>query len=124
MTWRLSRRFTPPTDIVEMPDHRLRVVVEIAGMQPDHLNITLMSQTLVISGSRNRYVDGSSAYHQLEIGYGEFRIEVSLPWSIEQGEVVANYQDGFLQVDLPRRAETKIAVIDASAREEAERNEQ
>jgi HSP20 family protein len=124
MTWRLSRRFTPPTDIIELPDHRIRVLVEIAGMQPDNLNITLVNRTLVISGIRKRSLDGFTAYHQLEIGYGEFRIEVPLPWSIEQDEVIANYQDGFLQVDLPRRAETKVAVIDVSAREKAERNDE
>jgi HSP20 family protein len=122
MNWRLSQRFSPPTDIIELPDHRIRVVVEIAGMQPENLNITLVNRTLVISGFRKRSVDGFTAYHQLEIGYGEFRLEVALPWAIEQGEVMANYQDGFLQVDLPRRADTKVAVIDVSARDEAKHN--
>ncbi len=112
MTWRLNQRFAPPTDILELPD-RIRVVVEIAGMQPEHLNITLANRALVISGRRQRSIEGLTAYHQLEIGYGDFRLEIALPWSIEQEEVIANYQDGFLQVDLPRRAEHRIQVVDA-----------
>ncbi|MCU0495948.1 MAG: Hsp20/alpha crystallin family protein [Anaerolineae bacterium] len=112
MTWRMNRSFTPPTDIIELPD-RLRVMVEIAGVQPDDLNLTLLNRVLVISGTRRRPpIEGHKAYHQLEIGFGEFRIEIPLPWSIEQEEVFATYHDGFLQVDLPRRAETHIYLIE------------
>lgn len=120
MTGLLRRRFVPPTDIMELPD-RIRVLVEIAGMQRDNLNITLVNRTLVISGIRGRNTEDLAAYHQLEIGYGEFRVEVKLAWSIDQDEVSATYQDGFLQVDLPRRAEKNVHV--SGVREETEKHD-
>jgi HSP20 family protein len=114
MTSTLTRRFIPPTDILELPD-RLRVVVEIAGIQQDDVNITVINRALVISGTRRRYTVQPVAYHQLEIGYGEFRLHVALPWSIEPDRVTAIYQDGFLLIDLPRSFPTSIHVSDGSA---------
>jgi HSP20 family protein len=119
MTSTLTRRFVPPSDILELPD-RLRVVVEIAGIHQDDVNITVVNRALIISGIRRRYTAQPVAYHQLEIGYGEFRLHVALPWSIEPDRVTAVYQDGFLLIDLPRRLGTSIHVNDVSAQHQNE----
>lgn len=113
MTSTLTRRFIPPTDILELPD-RLHIVVEVAGIQQDDVNLTVINQALIISGVRRRYAESPVAYHQLEIGYGEFRLHIPLPWSIEPDHVTAIYQDGFLQIDLPRRFGTSINVRNSS----------
>lgn len=121
MTGRLSRAFSPPTDVIEMQD-KLLVIVEIAGMRPDDFSITLHNSRLIITGmrrhlltSQNINTNGTPAYHQLEIGYGEFRVDVTLPWAIERDLVSASYRDGFLQVELPRQAERRIPVARAGA---------
>jgi HSP20 family protein len=97
---RPSRRFTPPTDIIEHDD-RVVVFVEIAGMNRENFKIALSNQTLTVSGVRERPTVGSAAYHQAEIGFGEFQVTVPLPWAIEAEQVTANYSNGFLRVDLP-----------------------
>jgi HSP20 family protein len=108
-----SRPFTPPTDVIELAD-RLVVLVEIAGMRTADLNITLMDRQLVISGTREQRQFRNPAYHQVEIGYGEFRIEVTLPWALERDGVSASYDAGFLQVELPRKIARQIPIIDVS----------
>jgi HSP20 family protein len=111
---RSNRKFTPPTDVIEFPD-RLVVLVEIAGMRAEDFQLTLFNNRLIVHGIRERPPFDNPAYHQVEIGFGEFRIEINLPWPILQDEVSAAYGEGFLQVDLPRRGSEQITVIDANA---------
>ncbi|MBZ0281066.1 MAG: Hsp20/alpha crystallin family protein [Anaerolineae bacterium] len=105
--------FSPPMDVIELAE-KILVRVEIAGMRASDLNISLLDRHLVISGTREKPQHINPAYHQVEIGYGEFRIELSLPSPIERDLVTANYDAGFLQIDLPRKNTQQIHVVDVS----------
>jgi HSP20 family protein len=107
--WRPSRQFVPPTDVVEFED-KILVLVEIAALRPADLNITLLDGRLVIAGTRERPPLPNASYHQVEIGYGEFRVELPLHWSIQRDAVSAAYRDGLLEVQLPRQPESQIPV--------------
>ena len=118
MIFRPNSQFTPPTDVMETDD-RLIVLVEIAGMRSSDFSVSLLNQQhLVISGTRERPPFAGAAYHQVEIGYGEFRIELMLPFPIDQDQVSATYRDGFLVVELPRQPEKHIHVVDVQQPEE------
>lgn len=118
MVWRPNTHFNPPTDVIELND-RLVVRVEVAGMRPDSFTVALMNHHLVISGTRERPLIEGAAYHQVEIGYGDFRVQVLLPWLVEADEVNATYRDGFLEVELPRRLDTLVRVVDVTEGEES-----
>ena len=109
----------PLTDVYEL-EGRLIVVVEIAGMRDSDFSVILQGQQVVISGVRERITRQDCAYHQLEIPYGEFRTEVSLPWPVVREQVSATYRDGFLRVELPHAPAQKISVIDISDTSPAE----
>jgi HSP20 family protein len=117
MVFRPNSHFNPPTDVIEFND-KLVVLVEIAGMRANEFNITLLNNRLVVTGTRERPAFQSPAYHQVEIGYGEFRVEIALPWAVEQDEVSANYREGFLQVELPRRPDKQIRIINVDTEHE------
>jgi len=117
--WVIVRHVTvwqPPTDVYEQ-DGRLIVLVEIAGMREGDFNVTLQSQQLIISGARQRKTREDCAFHQLEIPFGEFRTEVSLPWLVARDEVSAQYRDGFLRVELPHAPAQKITIVNLEADE-------
>lgn len=118
MIFRPNSQFTPPTDVIEFSD-RLVVLMEIAGMKSGEFSVSLTSNQLIVSGTRERPSFQGAAYHQVEIGYGDFRVEVSLPWPVEQDDVTASYREGFLQIELPRRVERAIRIIDVDAAEES-----
>ena len=73
--------------------------------------VALQDELLTVSGRRS---DPSSkvAYHQLEVRYGDFRTEVYLHWAVEQAEISAVYQDGFLIVTLPKARTRHVRVVD------------
>ncbi len=114
--WRPNRQFVPPTDVIEFED-RILVVVEIAALRPADLNITLLEDQLVITGSRERPPLQNAAYHQVEIGYGEFRVEIALAWSLQRDSVSATYRDGLLEVELPRQPQSQITVTDVNVKD-------
>ncbi len=113
MVRRPTRRFVPPADIIEY-DKTIIVLVEIAGMRGENFKIALYHQRLVISGKRERPDFADAAYHQAEIGFGEFVLEVPMPWSIEQDKVTASYSNGFLRVELPREGAKRVHIVDVN----------
>ncbi|MDX2159967.1 MAG: Hsp20/alpha crystallin family protein [bacterium] len=108
--WRKTHKFVPHTDIIELPD-RLQVLIEIAGMTPEAFTITLLNRRLIVQGRRERPPMQSAAYHRVEIAYGDFRVEVALPFNVRRDDVTANYHEGLLQIDLPRMEDGRIHIV-------------
>jgi HSP20 family protein len=115
--WQVNRPYKPPTDVVELPD-RLIVMVEIAGMRANQIGVAMTDRELVISGVRERPAVNAVGWHQMEVGYGEFRVELTLPYPVERQAVSATYRDGFLHVELPRRADAQRYVIEVITEEQ------
>lgn len=109
-----SNIWRPPTDVFELED-RLVVLVEIAGMRDGEFNVVLQDRRLMISGVRRRVVRERIAYHQMEVRYGEFRTEVSLPWPVDRDSVAATYREGFLRVELPHARNQQIHIVDVDS---------
>ena len=110
---RHSHTWSPPTDVYEEND-RLVVLVEIAGMQRGKFNVVLEERHLTIAGKRPTRLHNKAAFHQLEVRHGEFRVDIDLPWSIDEDRVEASYDDGFLHVELDLSAadENRVVVRD------------
>jgi HSP20 family protein len=97
VTWR------PLADIHESAE-MMTVKIELAGMREEDIEVTLYEDALVVSGIRNDdHVHGENLYyHEAQIRYGAFRVEVFIPSPIDREEVKARYENGFLWVDLPK----------------------
>ena len=115
--WRPGQQFVPPTDVIEFED-RVLVVMEIAALRPADLSLTLLEDRLVIAGTRERPPLQNAAYHQVEIGYGEFRVEIGLSWAVQRDSVSATYRDGLLEVEMPRQPESQITVTDMNLKDD------
>lgn len=100
--WRASSRgvWQPPTDVYETEED-VWVRMEIAGMKTDDFIIHLNDRELVIRGIRSDIPEKRS-YHQMEIYFGEFYVQIELPIAVVAKDVQANYQDGFLRMVLPK----------------------
>ncbi len=103
-----GRAWRPPTDVFET-DLEFIVVVELAGMRGVEISVTLDEQLLRVRGTRPES-SGPRAYHQMEINYGDFALEVRLPVPIDRDRIDANYTDGFLKVLLPKAQPRRISV--------------
>ena len=101
--WRVSLRPTtwrPPTDVYEIEDGYV-VRVEIAGMREEDFSVELDGRVLVVRGVRSD-IPERRAFHQMEIRFGEFSIEIEMPAPLLATDVQATYQEGFLRIQLPK----------------------
>lgn len=90
----------PPTDVFETED-QVVIKVEVAGMTPDGFEISFAERILQIRGNREDK-QRKLSYHCLEVQYGEFLSEVYLPGKYNEDKIEAQYENGFLTLNLPK----------------------
>jgi HSP20 family protein len=97
VTWR------PLADIHESAE-MVTVKIELAGMQEEDIEVTLYQDALIVSGERHDDHEHANNlyYHEAQIRYGPFRVEVFISSPIDREAVTARYENGFLWVDLPK----------------------
>lgn len=111
--WRLNLRspaWRPPSDVFET-ETNIVVRVEIAGMREGDFAIELNGRFLSIRGFRQDLAE-RRAFHQMEIRFGEFILDLELPAYVESDQVQAVYSDGFLRVTLPKARPRQIPITD------------
>ena len=87
-------------------EKELVIRVEIPGVKPDEVEITVEDRTLTISGKRQlEEATEQAGYHRREIFSGEFKRTLVLPEGLNAEEITAKAEDGILRVTIPRRPE-------------------
>jgi len=98
----LRHGFRPSVDCYLTEDpHQLNLVVELAGVDPESIEIAVDEQALRISGDRARPRIGGQVYQQAEIEYGHFERLVPLGHDVAAASATATYEAGMLRVTLP-----------------------
>ena len=98
----------PPIEVFET-ENELVVRAEISGISGDEVEVLVQGDTLVIRGERSvaRPVD-HRLFHESQVRYGPFAVSVRLPFPTDVDSATASYLDGFLTVNLPRLAATRV----------------
>lgn len=79
------------------------IAAELPGVDPAKVDISVVGDTLTISGSRETEpVKEGESYHRQERRHGRFSRSLQLPFHVEAGKVEAKYDKGILQMTLPR----------------------
>ena len=96
------------TDVMETTDD-VRVTMEIPGIDPGEIEITIDNNVLRISGEKRtvRNENEGGAYRLTERRYGRFERSFVLPRDVRSDAVDASYEHGVLTVMLPKREEAK-----------------
>lgn len=97
-------RVFPRVDVRET-DTMVKVVADVPGVNPDNINIDVISNRMTISGFMNEESAGGEKSFRNERVYGEFRREFTLPARVKEQEIKAVYKEGVLTVTLPKRDE-------------------
>jgi len=79
------------------------LTAEIPGIDPDKLEVSIVSDTVTIRGSRAPLtLKEGETYHRVERGHGQFIRSVKLPKPLDPDKVEARYAMGILNLRLPR----------------------
>ena len=113
----------PATDVVETASEVI-VLVELAGVDHEQLDVLLFEDALIVEGERRLPSYEAGVYHAAEIRQGQIRLELPLPAPIDPEQVDARYERGLLEMRLGKRGTTERSVsipisqvVDATATE-------
>lgn len=99
-----EKAWKPLCDVMET-DTEIVVIVELAGVSAEDVSIVAQGSNLAIRGARKRsrtVTSANSDYYQMEISYGSFERIINLPVNIDAEGATANYDEGFLEIRLPK----------------------
>ncbi len=92
-----------PAVNVWVGEHDAIVSAEIPGVDIEKIDISVMGDSLTISGAREPLtLSEGESYHRQERDYGRFTRTLQLPFNVETDKVDARYEKGVLSVTLPR----------------------
>ena len=99
--------WAPALDISERKDAYL-VMVELPGVEPDDLQITMEEGLLTIQGERQFDQESSEQqFHRVERRYGAFRRSITLPAQVQAEQIEATFDNGVLEIVVPKAEEAK-----------------
>ncbi len=100
-----ARAWAPRVDVIDREESIL-IRVDVAGIEPADIDLSLEDHTLTISGSRTLdETTEDTKYHRREIFSGEFKRTLILPEGLDADGIAASADNGLLEVVVPRKPE-------------------
>lgn len=95
----------PKVDIFDR-DGSLVVKAELPGVKKDDVSVELEGHDLVIQGKREEKTETKEEnFYRMERSSGSFYRRIPLPEGVKDEDVTASYEDGVLEVVVPRPQE-------------------
>jgi HSP20 family protein len=99
--------WTPEVD-VEETDETYRFHVELSGVKPEDISVSVEDGVLTLAGERKFYEEKESeGFRRVERRFGAFHRAMRLPAKVDPGKIEAHYHHGVLEVTVPKAEETK-----------------
>jgi HSP20 family protein len=100
-------QFAPPVDVYE-DEHTVTLKIEVPGIEEKDIDVRIENNTLTVHGERKfEKEEKEENYRRVERQYGSFTRTFTLPNTVDQETVQADYDKGVLKVKLAKKAEAK-----------------
>jgi len=96
-----SPRETPPVNVYAS-ENDLVVTLEVPGIDPAGVEVTVAGSTVTIAGERAHEGVEESGFHRRERVVGKFTRKLQLPFEVDPAKTEATYEKGVLRVHLSR----------------------
>lgn len=114
---RFGRQY-PPVNVIQLESEYV-LTAELPGIRPEELELTVANGVLTIKGERvGPEGIADERFRRQERPRGNWRRSISLPDSIEEDNMTAEFVNGVLKVHLPRTPVVRprqIKVVDGNA---------
>ena len=116
---RQSQNWVPALDVWETPTEVV-YAFDLPGIPEDRINVEVKDETLTVSAEREKTEETSeNGFYRFERRYGTFARAVGLPQGVDQDDISARYENGVLEVRVPKPEEQKPKKIELSKTLEA-----
>ena len=111
-----SGTWMPAMDVYETDD-AIVATLELPGIEPSDVEVSVEDSTLTVSGSREFSSEVKAEdYHRVERRYGSFTRAITLPQTADLEKVDARFDKGVLTVEVPKIEKAKPKKIEVKAR--------
>jgi HSP20 family protein len=98
-----SGGWVPSLDVVD-GEKEIAVTVELPGVDPKDFEISVLGQTLVVTGQKkSEKEEKGKTFYRSERSYGSFRREIGLPEGTDPEKVNAEYANGVLTIRIEKQ---------------------
>jgi HSP20 family protein len=106
--------WSPVVDIYEKKDS-IVLKAEVPGLEKDDISVVVEENVLTIKGEKKQENDvEKDRLHRVERTYGSFERSFTLPKTVDQEKLEAEYRNGVLVITLPKVPEAKPKQIEVS----------
>jgi HSP20 family protein len=105
-------KFNPGVDILES-EKAFELHIAVPGFNKDSFNIEVEDNNLIVSGERQFDKENSDRHFKtVQTSYGAFRKSFVLPEIVDSSKIDAKYNNGILEVTLPKdKAKTLKTIV-------------
>jgi HSP20 family protein len=102
-----NRRWAPAMDLLETEDHFV-LRADLPGMTESDVNIELEDNVLTVSGERKaEREEKREGFYRVERAFGSFSRSLTLPKGVDAEAVTAGFDNGVLEVRIPKPEQRK-----------------
>lgn len=102
----------PSVDVSETAG-AFHIHAELPGVKKENIKVSVHEGVLSLSGHReSKHEDTNKKVHRVERSYGSFSRSFALPDNVNSEKVDANFQDGVLEIDIPKQELKKPKQVD------------
>jgi HSP20 family protein len=112
--FRLDHSLVPVTDMHE-EKHHLVMKTELPGIDKKDLEISLEGDRLTIKAEKKEEIKEEATHHIRERYYGRYFRSVTLPYPVKADNVSATFENGVLELSLPKAEEVEAKKIEIKA---------
>lgn len=120
MVWRRApgedMAWAPAIEMYEKNNHFV-VKAELPGVKKEDVDISITGDTLTIKGERKTSKEVKDEdYYRCESHYGSFSRSITLPAAVDPKKIEASYENGVLEVQLPKARESVPTKVEIKAK--------
>jgi HSP20 family protein len=102
-----QRRWIPAMDLVETADEFV-LRADLPGLSEEDVNIEVEDNVLTVSGERKaEHEERKEGYYRVERSSGSFSRSLTLPKGVDPESVKAGFENGVLEVRIPKPEQRK-----------------
>jgi HSP20 family protein len=124
--WPALRRFpfdngewVPAIDMYEK-ENKYIIKTELPGMKEEDVDISVVGDRLKIKGEKKAESEVKEEdYYRSERSYGSFFRSIDIPSDADPDKIEANYEDGVLEVAIPKTQAAKPKKVTVSAKKKS-----
>jgi HSP20 family protein len=104
---RVTQSWVPALDVWET-DTEIVYAFDLPGIPEDAISIEVKEETLSVSAERVKTEEAADdGFYRFERRFGSFARAVGLPQGVDQDQISARYENGVLEVRVPKPVEAQ-----------------